>query len=125
MDAFGLPKDTPDQKELRKKAIHEATLNAIDAPYRVMKIAAGSMELLGKMAETGNPNSASDVAVGALCLRTAVSGALLNIRINAADLVDSSLVEETLHAAELLEKETIRRCNQIQKRVLKKINSKS
>jgi glutamate formiminotransferase/formiminotetrahydrofolate cyclodeaminase len=125
MDAFGLPKDTPDQKELRKKAIHEATLNAIDAPFRVMKIAAGSMELLGKMAETGNPNSASDVAVGALCLRTAVSGALLNIRINAADLVDSSLVEETLHAAELLEKETIRRCNQIQKRVLKKINSKS
>lgn len=125
MDAFGLPKDTPDQKELRKKAIHEATLNAIDAPYRVMKIAAGSMELLWKMAETGNPNSASDVAVGALCLRTAVSGALLNIRINAADLVDPSLVEETLQAAELLEKETIRRCNQIQKRVLKKINSKS
>jgi glutamate formiminotransferase/formiminotetrahydrofolate cyclodeaminase len=125
MDAFGLPKDTPDQKELRKKAIHEATLNAIDSPYRVMKIAAGSMELLWKMAETGNPNSASDVAVGALCLRTAVSGALLNIRINAADLVDPSLVEETLQAAELLEKETIRRCNQIQKRVLKKINSKS
>ncbi len=125
MDAFGLPKETQDQKDLRKKAIRDATLNAIEVPFRVIKTASDSLELLERMAETGNPNSASDVAVGALCLRTAVSGAMLNIRINAADLDDGSLAAEKLLAAEQIEMETIRRCDQIQKQVLKKINSKS
>ena len=74
MDAFGLPKENQNQKEKRGKAIQEATIQAIEVPFRVMKLAAEAVELLEKMAETGNPNSASDVAVGALCLRTAVSG---------------------------------------------------
>lgn len=125
MESFGLPKETQTQKDARRQSIQEATLYAIDVPYRVMKMAAGSLGLLEKMAESGNPNSASDVAVGALCLRTAVSGALLNIRINAADLATPSLAEETLRDAERLEKETLRRCDHIQKKVLKKINSKS
>ncbi len=125
MDAFGLPKENQNQKEKRGKAIQEATIQAIDVPFRVMKLAAEAVELLEKMAETGNPNSASDVAVGALCLRTAVSGALLNIRINAVGLNDHSLAEETLLQADSMEKETIQRCEQIQKLVLQKINSKS
>ena len=125
MDAFGLPKDTAEQKEARKAAISAATLSAIDVPFQVMKIAEQAMEVLEKMAESGNPNSASDVAVGALCLRTAASGALLNIRINAVDLQDHPTVNETMVHAERLEKETVRRCDQIQKKVLKKINSKS
>jgi glutamate formiminotransferase / formiminotetrahydrofolate cyclodeaminase len=125
MDAFGLPKESADQKENRRLAIREATLKAIEIPFQVMKLAAEAFVLLEKMAEIGNPNSASDVAVGALCLQTAVSGAFLNIRINAVELSDSSLAKETLVQAELLEKETIRRCGEIQKLVLQKINSKS
>jgi glutamate formiminotransferase/formiminotetrahydrofolate cyclodeaminase len=125
MDAFGLPKESPDQKAERKKAIQEATLKAIEVPFQVMKLAADALDLLEKMAEIGNPNSASDAAVGALCLRTAVSGAYLNVRINAVELSDPSLVEETLLHADRLEKETIQRCDQIQKQVLQKIKSKS
>jgi glutamate formiminotransferase / formiminotetrahydrofolate cyclodeaminase len=125
MDAYGLPKESADQKEKRKIAICDATLKAIEIPFQVMKLAAEAFVLLEKMVEIGNPNSASDVAVGALCLQTAVSGAFLNIRINAVELSDPSLVKETLDQAELLEKEAIRRCAQIQKLVLQKINSKS
>ncbi len=121
MDAFGLPKERPEQKEYRKMAIQQATLNAIEVPFRVMKVAAASLELLEKMAEIGNPNSASDVAVGALCALTAVSGAYLNIKINAGEIQDTSLIENLLQQADLLEKETILRCNQIQKIVLSKI----
>ena len=124
MDAFGLPKESQGQKEIRKKTIQEATLQAIEAPFQVMKLAAEAIEILEKMAEIGNPNSASDVAVGALCLRTAVSGAALNIRINAVELSDPSLVENTLLKADRIEKETIQRCEQIQKQVLLKISSK-
>jgi len=121
MDAFGLPKERPEQKEYRKMAIQQATLNAIEVPFRVMKVAAASLELLEKMAEIGNPNSTSDVAVGALCALTAVSGAYLNIKINAGEIQDTSLIENLLQQADLLEKETILRCNQIQKIVLSKI----
>jgi glutamate formiminotransferase/formiminotetrahydrofolate cyclodeaminase len=121
MDAFGLAKDSPEQKESRRQAIQEATLKAIEVPFKVMKVAAGAIELLEKMAESGNPNSASDVAVGALCLRTAVSGAYLNVRINAAEIKNVSLVEEVLKQADQLEKETILRCEQVQEKVLLKI----
>ena len=124
MDAFGLPKESPDQKEKRKSAIQEATLKAIAVPFMVMKLAHGALEILEKMAEKGNPNSASDVAVGALCLQTAVSGAFLNIRINAVELSDPSPAKETLQEADLIEKETIRRCAEIQKLVIQTINSK-
>ena len=120
MDAFGLPKESPDQKAERKKTIQEATLKAIEVPFQVMKLAVDALDLLEKMAEIGNPNSASDAAVGALCLRTAVSGAHLNVLINAVELSDPSLVEETLLQADRLEKETIQRCDQIQKQVLSK-----
>ncbi len=124
MDAFGLPKVSADQKEMRKNAIQEATLKAIEVPFQVMKLAVDALDLLEKMAEIGNPNSASDVAVGALCLKTAVSGAYLNVRINAVELSDPSPVEEILLQAEHMEKESIQRCDQIQKQVHQKINSK-
>jgi glutamate formiminotransferase/formiminotetrahydrofolate cyclodeaminase len=125
MAAFGLPKESPEQKDKRKSAIQESTLKAIAVPFMVMKLAHGALDLLEKMAETGNPNSASDVAVRALCLQTAVSGAFLNIRINAVELSDPFLAKETLQEADLIEKETIRRCTEIQKMVLQTINSKS
>jgi glutamate formiminotransferase/formiminotetrahydrofolate cyclodeaminase len=125
MDAFGLPKESSAQKEARNQAIQQATLHAIKVPFQVMQNAADCMSLLEKMAVIGNPNSASDVAVGALCLRSAVSGACLNVKINAVELKDRSLVDGTLLSADLLEKETIRRCEEIQKLVLQTINSKS
>jgi glutamate formiminotransferase/formiminotetrahydrofolate cyclodeaminase len=124
MDAFGLPKESSDQKQARNLAIQQATLNAIEVPFKVMQVASGIMDLMEKMSEIGNPNSASDVAVGALCLRTAVSGACLNVKINAVELKDPSLVEKRLLSADLIEKETIQRCEQIQLRVLEKIGTK-
>jgi glutamate formiminotransferase/formiminotetrahydrofolate cyclodeaminase len=125
MEAFGLPKESADQKEIRKNAIQQATLKAIEIPFKVMELASDAMDLLEKMVETGNPNSASDVAVGGLCLRTAVSGARLNVMINAAGLTDFSQVENTLKEADRIEQEVITRCDQIQKLVIQKINSKS
>ena len=124
MNAFGLPKESEEQKVSRLQTIQEATLNAIEVPWRVMKIAYDAMGLLEEMAKKGNPNSASDVAVGALCLRTAISGALLNIKINAVELSDATQVESILAEAGKMEKSTVRRCEQIQKLVLKTINSK-
>ncbi len=124
MEAIGMPKESLEQKEIRREAIQEATLLAIDIPFQVMKMAADAVDLLERMVEIGNPNSASDVAVGSLCLRTAVSGACLNVRINAVEIKDPNLVKETLAQADRIEKEVIKRCDEIQKQVLFKIYAK-
>lgn len=94
MDAFGLPKGSDEEKKARKDAIEEASKYAIQVPYRVMEKSLASMEILKAMAETGLQASISDVGVGALCARTAVMGAYLNVRINAAGLDDRAFAAE-------------------------------
>jgi glutamate formiminotransferase / formiminotetrahydrofolate cyclodeaminase len=96
MDAFGLPKSTDEEKKARKAAIEEASKYAIKIPFRVMERSLESMQVMKAMAETGMEASASDVGVGALCARTAVMGAYLNVKINAATLENKAFAEEML-----------------------------
>jgi glutamate formiminotransferase/formiminotetrahydrofolate cyclodeaminase len=70
-----------------------------------MQAAYDCIPLLKQMAEHGNPNSLSDVGVGALCIKTAVRGAWLNVLINAQGLTDKSWAENIVaEARELLAK---------------------
>ncbi|HOJ24764.1 MAG TPA: glutamate formimidoyltransferase [Bacteroidales bacterium] len=99
MDAFGLPKDTDEQKSIRRQAIEEATRYATEIPYRTMKTANMAIPLCKKMAEIGNPNSISDAGVGAICCLTAIKGAYLNVLINVAGLKDKSWADNILSDA--------------------------
>jgi glutamate formiminotransferase/formiminotetrahydrofolate cyclodeaminase len=108
MTAFGLPKNTEDEKKQRTNSIQEATLEAIHTPLRVMETACAAMEICKAMAETGNPNSISDAGVGALSLRTAVRGAYLNVKINLPGLADKELAKEFLEKGKRLEEAAIR-----------------
>ncbi len=94
MEAFKLPKKTEEDKVARQQAIQAATKYAIEVPFRVMKKAYASMEVMEIMAEKGLQSSASDAAVGALCARMALRGAFLNVKINAADLEDKAFYEK-------------------------------
>jgi glutamate formiminotransferase/formiminotetrahydrofolate cyclodeaminase len=109
MDAFGLPKNTDQEKKLRSAAIQAATKHAIEVPFEVMKTACQAMDVIQAMATVGNPNSLSDAGVGALCVRTAVYGAYLNVRINAGGLSDKDFSGKILaEAAEILEKTKVK-----------------
>ncbi|MBT3384604.1 MAG: glutamate formimidoyltransferase [Prolixibacteraceae bacterium] len=99
MAAFGLPKTTEEEKIERKIAIQSATKNAIEVPLKVMQLAHDSLQVMMAMAESGNPNSVSDAGVGALCARTAVEGAYLNVKINAAGFDDKKYLIKTLNKA--------------------------
>ncbi|WP_291725716.1 glutamate formimidoyltransferase [Bernardetia sp.] len=99
MDAFGMPKENEAEIEARTQAIADATKNAIEVPLKVMEICASTFEWLEKLAKTGNPNSASDTGVGALCLRAALRGAYLNVKINIASYNDEVFVENVLTKA--------------------------
>lgn len=107
MTAFSLPKTTDEEKTLRKKAIQDATKFAIEIPFRVMELSYQSLSIIRAMAEEGNPNSVSDAGVGALCARTAVMGAFMNVRINAAGYEDKNYVTDIIEKGKALEAKTI------------------
>lgn len=102
MDAFKLPKGTPEEKAARNEAIQQATLYAAEVPLHTMEAASEAFPLLMQMARTGNPASASDAGVGALAARSAILGAELNVRINAASLTDRSQADKLIEKAKKL-----------------------
>lgn len=94
----------PDGPE-RESAVQAATERAMRTPLAVMEAAIESFPVLAAMAEIGNPNSVSDAGVGALCARSAVLGAHLNVRINAPGLADERVRSELLaQAAEMAQR---------------------
>ena len=105
MAALGMPKATPDEQAARAAALDEANRGAIEVPYRVMKAAYAAFPLLKAMAQDGNPASASDAGVGALCARSAVLGAWLNVRTNLAGLKDPRPVEAWVQEGESMASE--------------------
>ena len=120
MDAFGLPKSTDVEKAIRKQAIQQATKYAIEIPLQVMKLSLASFDVIKAMAELGNPNSVSDAGVGALCARSAVYGAFLNVKINAAGYDDKAYVEQVLKEAN----DILNQAQQVEKVVLETVISK-
>ena len=102
MAAFGLPKGTDEEKAARSAAIQEATLYATRVPLETMKTAYAAFDICRAMASEGNPASVSDAGVGALAARSAVLGAWLNVRINAASLKDKATAQALLDEAKKL-----------------------
>lgn len=120
MDAFSLPKKSDEDKLTRKQTIQDATKYAIEIPFKTMQLAYESMEVIKAMAEIGNPNSVTDAGVGALCARTAVMGAFLNVKINSKDLEDKNFVEEIISKAKLIEIRT----QELENEILEIVNGK-
>ena len=120
MTAFGLPKTTDEEKRNRTAAIQSATKYATEVPFKVMELCLGSMEVIKAMVETGNPNSITDAGVGALCARSAVMGAFMNVRINASGLTDKAFAEQLITKGNVIRDKT----QQIETEILNFINSK-
>lgn len=120
MAAFSLSKSTDEEKALRTAAIQEATKYATEVPYRVMQASFASMEVIKAMAEIGNPNSVSDAGVGALAARSAVMGAYLNVKINAAGLTNKSFAADILAKGADIQEKT----QKLEAEILEIVNNK-
>lgn len=120
MDAFGLPKTSEQEKNIRSKAIQEATKYAIEVPYKTMCKAFEAFELCNAMVDIGNPNSVSDAGVGTLCIRSAVMGAYMNVKINASTLKDKAFVDDILQKANDL----LMKTKSMEEAILTKVNNK-
>ncbi|WP_300255891.1 glutamate formimidoyltransferase [uncultured Alistipes sp.] len=108
MAVFAMPKSTDEEKAVRSAALQEATLYATEVPLRTMRAALAVFPIVRAMAEEGNPNSVSDAGVGALAARSAVFGARLNVRINAAGLKDRAKADALVSEADALAAEAAR-----------------
>ena len=107
MEGFSLPKSTDEEKATRDRTIQDATKYAIEIPFKVMQMAHGSLEVIKAMAEIGNPNSVTDAGVAALCARTAVLGAFMNVKINASGYKDKAYTTDIIKQGEELERQAI------------------
>ncbi len=122
MAVFSMPKATDEEKAARSAALQEATLYATQVPLKTIRAAYAAFPLVRAMAEEGNPNSVSDAGVGALAIRSAVMGAALNVKINAAGLKDRAAADELVGEAERLVAESQREESEILAIVESKIN---
>jgi formiminotetrahydrofolate cyclodeaminase len=104
-DAAELPRETADEKSVRKTAMQAALIVATDVPLAMAEQAARLATLLIEVAQVGNRRLASDAALSALLAETTLRGALLNVRGNAALLKDASKAQHYREAADRLEAE--------------------
>lgn len=118
MEAYKLPKDSEGNKQIRSKAIKDATLYAAQIPLNIMVESYNSYEIIEFLAKEGNQNSLSDSGVACLCVHTAIHGAYLNVRIN---LKDATGGEDIMKKADKILKDSHSKKEKIMKLVEDKL----
>lgn len=122
MEALQMPKKTDAEKAARMEALELASQYATQVPFKTMNVAFKAFEVVEAMVKNGNPASVSDAGVGALCCRSAVMGAYLNVKINAAGLKDRAFADNIVAEGAKIEAEAIAKEAEILVEVNKIIN---
>jgi len=119
--AFKMPKETKDQKEIRKQAIQQGYKTAAQVPLKTAKTCEKILDIARIVAEKGNKNSITDAAVSALMAKAGVDAAILNVKINLGYIKDSMFVERISSELDELQQNTIDKTNNILKIVEKSL----
>ncbi len=120
MKAFKLPKETVEDKQLRKQSILEGTIEAIKVPYVVARLSLRALQNMDYILKYGNKNTLSDIGVSTLMLYSGLEGAILNVKINIPGLDDSDMIKMYSKSIEKMLEEA----KEIKDLVLDKIHSK-
>ncbi|KAL9967956.1 hypothetical protein ACROYT_G026274 [Oculina patagonica] len=113
MEAKKLPKTTPEEQEIREKALQDGLKAAVQVPLNVIKTATKVWDQMVELAKVGNMNSKSDLQVGARSLETAVWGAFYNVKINLQDIADETYKKEVLDEAQTSLETAQEKCKEI------------
>lgn len=115
INAYGLPKETAEDKEKRSKAISEASISAAEAPLNVMEASLIALELDLAILEKSNPNVKSDLYVAARSLQAGLLSAKYNVDANIPGIskINPALADESRKKAD----ELIERCNSLMERI--------
>lgn len=105
--AFKMPKDTDEEKQVRCEAIQRETKYAAQVPMEVARAVYEVLPMIDTVAQKGNSNAVTDACVSMMCARTAILGALLNVRINLTSIKDEAFVNAMREEADTIEAHTI------------------
>ena len=105
--AFKLPKETDEEKQVRNEAIQRETKYAAQVPMEVARAVYEVLPQIDAIAQKGNSNAVTDACVSMMCARTAILGALLNVRINLTSIKDETFVNAMREEADTIEAHTI------------------
>lgn len=91
---FDLPKDTDEEKAVRREAMQAALKVATQSPFDVMVLVKQALEITKQAVGKTNLNAASDLGVAALNLKAGLQGAWLNVLINISGIKDEEFVAQ-------------------------------
>lgn len=115
---FRMPKETDEEKEVRKKTIQEGYKHASNVPFSIGETAYELLDLAERVVEIGNKNAITDGAVAAMSARNAVHGAFYNVKINIGSIKDEEFVKDKREKMEKYENSVDKR----EKEILEKVN---
>ena len=90
-----------------RDAIQKETKYAAQVPMEVARTVHSILPMIDVVARKGNSNAVTDACVSMMCARTAILGALLNVRINLTSIKDEKFVKEMSEEADMIEQTTI------------------
>lgn len=93
-EAYGLPKETPEEREYKDAVMEERLLAATMVPLEIMERSVQTMEILEFLARKGSVMAVSDVGVGIQFARTALLGGVMNVYINTKSMKNRQKAEE-------------------------------
>lgn len=105
--AYKMPKETDEEKVARSAAIQQETKYAAQVPMEVARTVHNILPMIDVVARKGNSNAVTDACVSMMCARTAILGALLNVRINLTGIKDEKFVQEMSEEADMIEQTTV------------------
>jgi len=96
MGAYGMPKETDAEKDVRAQAIQAALKQATDVPLACARAAREVIDIAATASDKGNLNVISDAGVGVLAGYAALRSAALNVFTNARMITDKTFAEAKL-----------------------------
>lgn len=120
MEARRLPSKTPEEKKMKFEAEQEGLKQAVRVPLETARQSLEALKVAEVVVQYGNPNSITDVGVGALMAYNGVKGGVFNVLINLGQIQDADFVDEMRRTCAELEKEAA----EIRDRILKIVEEK-
>ncbi|GMU98143.1 MAG: hypothetical protein AMXMBFR51_08810 [Ignavibacteriota bacterium] len=113
MNARRLPNKSAEEKKIREEAMQAGLKQAVMVPLNTAKQSLRAIEIAEVVAKNGNPNSITDVGVGAHIAYTGVLGGIYNVLINLKDIKDQKFVDEMRKTCAELKEKAQKKLNEV------------
>lgn len=115
--AYGLPKDTEEEKRRKEEVLENALKQACEVPIEIVRVCNKAIKLHEKLVDKGSKLAVSDVGVGVQCLRAAIISGKLNVVININSIKDEKYVQSVKKEVDMLVEEGISIADKVYARV--------